>query len=300
MKMSYIRKNKVKETITGYLFILPNLIGFMVFVFGGLVFSLFMSFTDWNLLRDLDTLNFVGLKNYLELPGDKWFVDSLVNNIWFLTIVPLQIFISLILANILNADVFGRKTLRALYYIPYITNLVAVSVVWMTLYHPRFGPINQFLKALGVANPPLWLASVQWAKPAIALIIFWQQLGYHALLYLSALQAIPRELYEASHVDGATKFQQFFRITMPLVSPTTFLILVLSLISNFQSWSIVQVLTSGGPGTATHTLGFYIYNSAFKLFRMGYASAVSWVLFIIIFIITLIQWKGQKKWVNYL
>lgn len=296
----YFQKTKLQDAIAGYVFILPNLIGFLVFVLGGLIFSLIISFTDWNLLKDFNTLKFVGFKNYVDLLKDSWFIDSLLNNLWFLCIIPIQVFLAMIVASVLNSRIFARNILRAMYYIPYITSLVAVSVVWMTLLHPRFGPINRFIMLFGVENPPKWLADVFWAKPAVAIIMIWQQLGYHALLYLAALQTIPKDLYEAARIDGANKLQQFFKITIPMISPTTFLIVILSLIASFQSWSMIQILTQGGPGTATHTLGYYIYIVAFKFFRMGYASSIAWVLFVITFIITVIQWRGQKKWVVYM
>lgn len=296
----YFQKTKLQDAIAGYVFILPNLIGFLVFVLGGLIFSLIISFTDWNLLKDFNTLKFVGFKNYVDLLKDSWFIDSLLNNLWFLCIIPIQVFLAMIVASVLNSRIFARNILRAMYYIPYITSLVAVSVVWMTLLHPRFGPINRFIMLFGVENPPKWLADVFWAKPAVAIIMIWQSLGYHALLYLAALQTIPKDLYEAARIDGANKLQQFFKITIPMISPTTFLIVILSLIASFQSWSMIQILTQGGPGTATHTLGYYIYIVAFKFFRMGYASSIAWVLFVITFIITVIQWRGQKKWVVYM
>ncbi len=296
----YFQKTKLQDAIAGYVFILPNLIGFLVFVLGGLIFSLIISFTDWNLLKDFNTLKFVGFKNYIDLFKDSWFIDSLLNNLWFLCIIPIQVFLAMIVASVLNSRIFARNILRAMYYIPYITSLVAVSVVWMTLLHPRFGPINRFIMLFGVENPPKWLADVFWAKPAVAIIMIWQQLGYHALLYLAALQTIPKDLFEAARIDGANKLQQFFKITIPMISPTTFLIVILSLIASFQSWSIIQILTQGGPGTATHTLGYYIYIVAFKFFRMGYASSIAWVLFVITFIITVVQWRGQKKWVVYM
>lgn len=296
---SYFNQAKRKEALAGYLFIMPNLVGFFVFVLFGVVFSLAMSFTDWNLLQDFSSIKFVGLKNYLDLPKDTWFVDSFLNNLWFLLIIPIQIFLAMVTASVLNSKIYGKTALRAMFYLPYVTSMVAISVVWMTMFNPRFGPINHVLTMIGISNPPKWLASVQWAKPAIGIIIIWQQLGYHSLLYLSALQNIPRSLYEAAEVDGASSVQKFFRITLPLVSPTTFLIAVIAIIASFQSWSIIQILTQGGPGTSTHILGFYVYNVAFKFYRMGYASAISWVLFIIIFLITLIQWRGQKNWVNY-
>jgi multiple sugar transport system permease protein len=299
-KKGYFARTKVQDTIAGYLFIMPNLVGFLVFTLGGILFSLMLSFTNWSLLKDLSEMKFIGLRNFVELYKDKWFIDAFWNNIWFLCIIPIQIFLALVVANLLNGNVIGKSMVTSMIYIPYITSTIAIGVVWMTLFNPASGPINHLLMKLGVEKPPSWLSDVKWAKPAISIVIIWNQLGYHTLLYLSALQAVPTDLYEAAKIDGANRWQQFRRITIPMVSPTTFLIIVLAMISSFQSWSMVQVLTKGGPGTATQTIGYYIYVTAFQFSRMGQACSMSWFLFIIVFGITLIQWQGQKNWVNYL
>lgn len=165
---------------------------------------------------------------------------------------------------------------------------------------PNGGVINGVLMALGVANPPQWFGSTFWVKPALVVIMLWTGLGYNTLLYLAALQSVSKDLYEAADIDGASKVRQFFSITIPMVSPTTFFMLIMGLISSFQMWSNVQILTSGGPGTASTVIGYYIYKTAFQYGKMGYASSMAWVLFVFVLIITLFQWHGQKKWVNYI
>lgn len=298
MGYKFFSRTNIKEAIAGYLFVLPNLIGFSVFTLFGIIFTLYISFTDWNLVKDFSTHNFVGFQNYVELFNDGWFTSSLLNNFWFFAIIPIQVFVALLVATLLNTDLFLRAPVRTMFFLPYVTNLVAVSVVWMTLFHPSQGPINQLLMAFGVDNPPLWLADIKWAKPGIGLILIWQQLGYHSLVFLTSLQSIPGDLYESANIDGANRIQTFFKITIPMVSPTTFMIIIICLISNFQSWAITQVLTDGGPGTSTYTMGFFIYVQSFRNFKMGYASSAAWILFLIALIVILVQYKSQKKWAD--
>lgn len=291
---------KAKENLWGYLFIAPNLIGFCVFTLFGIGFSLVMSFTNWNLVKGFENARFVGFDNFISMFTDKYFIDSLVNNLWLLLAVPVTLVFSLILASVMNKSIYGRPVARAMYFLPYVTNIVAVATVWQALLHPTAGPINSLLQFLGVANPPMWLSDLFWAKPALIIIMIWQNLGYDILLFSSGLQNISQDYYEAASVDGANAFQKFKSITVPLLTPTTFLLTILGIINSLQIWGLVQIITDGGPGTATYTLSLYIYRAAFISFRTGYASALSWVLCILIFIITIVQWIGQKKWVNYL
>ncbi|RAV22911.1 sugar ABC transporter permease [Paenibacillus contaminans] len=296
MKMN---KNAWRENVTGYLFILPNLIGLAVFTFFALAFSLTISFTDWNLVGSLSDLHFVGFDNYVALVQDKLFWVSLLNNLWFLLVVPVETLLALLIAIALNRFVIGSKALRVVYYLPNITNMAAVLVVWNLLFHPEKGPVNVVLKSLGWLHPPMWMFDEAWSKPTVALFGVWTSIGFYVLIYLAGLQGINRELYESADMDGAGGFKKLLRITIPMISPTTFFVVVLSVIKSFQQWSSVQILTEGGPGNSTYILGYYIYNMGFKYYKMGYASAIAWVLFFIVLIITLIQWKGQKKWVHY-
>lgn len=295
-----INRKKLKNTVEGYLFILPNLVGFLVFTLFSVVFSAVISFTNWDMITGFDEIQFIGLKNYIELFTDSWFIDSILNNFFFMAFIPLYLFVALTVATVLNGSVYFSKVMRTAIYLPYVTNVVIVSLLWSFLLRPNGGVINGVLMALGVANPPQWFGSTFWVKPALVVIMLWTGLGYNTLLYLAALQSVSKDLYEAADIDGASKVRQFFSITIPMVSPTTFFMLIMGLISSFQMWSNVQILTSGGPGTASTVIGYYIYKTAFQYGKMGYASSMAWVLFVFVLIITLFQWHGQKKWVNYI
>jgi len=289
------RIRKLKENLTGYIFILPNLVGFLVFTVFAVLFSFFMSFTDWSLIKKFQNIKFTGLENYIDLISDKWFHASVINNVWFLLVIPVMIFLAMVFAFMVNDKVFFKNTFRTILYLPNITSVVAISVIWFTLFNPRSGPINEMLRSLGMENPPQWLSSVVWAKPTIGLLMIWKTVGYYTILYLAALQGIPRQLYEAATVDGASTRQQFFKITMPLLSPTTFMLTILSVMNIFKDWSLIQIMTEGGPGTSTYTIGYYIYYAAFKKMRMGYAASMAWVLLVIIMIFTIIRFRTEKK-----
>jgi ABC-type sugar transport systems, permease components len=293
-----VLNKKAKDAITGYLFILPNLLGFVVFVLFSVIFSLVISFTKWDISLGFGGIKFNGIKNYIDLFSDKWFMDALKNNLFFILFIPLQTFLALVLAVLVNAEVFFKKTLRTIIFLPYITNVVVISLLWGMLLTPNGGVINGLLHSLGIANPPKWLGSSLWVKPSIVMMETWNGIGYNMILYLAGLQSISKVLYEVATIDGAGKIRQFFHITIPMISPTTFFLMITQIMGTFQMWSIIQILTKGGPGDASTVVGYLIYQNAFNYGKMGYASAMSWLLFIIIFIVTLIQWKYQDKWVN--
>ncbi|MDD3932026.1 MAG: sugar ABC transporter permease [Clostridiaceae bacterium] len=297
-KVSSMRSAKKMENVWGYVFILPNLIGFSVFTLFGIVFSLVMSFTDWNLLKGFDDLTFVGLNNFKAMIGDIYLKASLRNNLILLLVVPISLVLASVLASVLNRSIFGKAGARALYFLPYVTNMVAIATVWQALYHATKGPINAFLISLGVPSDsvPKWLNSSDWVLIGIMIILVWQNLGYYMLMYSAALQSIPESYYEAADIDGAGPVTKYFKITLPLLSPTTFLLTILGFIGSLQMWSFVQIITNGGPGTASYTLGLYIYRSAFETYRASYACALSWLLCFIVFIFTLIRWRTQGKW----
>jgi multiple sugar transport system permease protein len=298
---SGLRSIKAKENFWGYLFILPNLVGFFVFTLFGIGFSLTMSFTDWNLIKGVDSAGFIGLANFKSMIGDVYLGASLRNNLLLLLVIPINLVLAATLASIINRGIYGRSFARSLFFLPYVTNVVAIATVWQALLHPTAGPVNSFLKSMGVSEAalPMWLSDMKWALPALMIILIWKDLGYNILMYSAGLQNISKDYYEAADIDGANAFKKFLHITVPMLSPTTFLLTTLGIISSLQMWSIAQIITNGGPGTATYTLALYIYRSAFITYRTGYASALSWLLCIIILVITLIQWRGQKKWVNY-
>ena len=289
---------KATENLSGYLLIAPNLFGFLLFTLFGIVFSFTMAFTDWNLLRGYENAQFVGLKNFIDMFGDKYLQASLLNNAKLLIIVPVGLFLAAVLANLLNRAVYAKAGARALYFLPYVTNMVAVATVWQALFHKSKGPINVLLMVLGIseAELPGWLGSSDWALLAVAIVLLWKDLGYNILMYSSALQQIPKELYEAAAVDGAGPVSQFFNVTLPQLKPTTFMLTILGIVSSLQMWSFVQIITGGGPGTSTYTLGLYIYRSGFITYRTGYACALAWLLCAIVMLFTVIRWRVESKY----
>jgi multiple sugar transport system permease protein len=288
---------KVRDNLAGYLFILPNLSGYILFVLLPILFSLYLVFVDWEYLKGFAGLKWVGLDNFKALGSDPKFLKSLVNNTVFTVIsVPASIILGLVLAVILNKYVYFKNTLRTLIFLPYVSSLVAVSVIWSIMYRSTNGPINSFLHTIGIAHPPGWLSSPQSALYAIIIMSVWVTIGYAMVIYLAGLQGISRDLYEAADIDGASKLRQFFQITVPMLTPTTFLIAITLLIWSFQVFGPVAVMTQGGPIDSTMVLSYHIYLLAFKFYKMGYAATVSWVLFAIIFVVTLIQWQNQKRW----
>jgi len=288
---------KATDNLTGLLFISPSLIGFLVFTVFGVIFSLYMAFTDFNIQKGIAAAKWVGLQNFASFKGDEYFIASMRNNLILILAVPVTIFLAAVIASAMNKAVFWPKGARAAYFLPYVTNTVAVATVMQAMFHSTKGPINMVLKALGVSADKLpgWFASSKWALPAVFLVLIWSSLGYDILMYSSALQSIPTEYYEAAKIDGANSWQRFFKITIPMLSPTTFLLTILGIIGSMQQWTLEKLLTKGGPGTATFTSGLYIYRNGFVNFRDGYASAISWLVFVIILIITLIQFRGQKN-----
>ena len=288
------------EIIPGLLFVLPSLIGFIVFFLFPVLFSLILSFCKWDLTSGFSNIKFTGLGNYLGFSTDVWFTDSMKNSLIFTaTTVIIGISLSLVIAVILNKMVYFKDSLKVMVFLPYISTPVAVAIVWMVILQPTYGPVNQFLRSIGVQHPPAWIADVHWALPAIIGMYIWQNLGYNIIVYISGLTAIPLDLYEAAEIDGANGLKKFTSITIPMVSPTTFFLVIMGIINSFKVFDQVQVLTQGGPGTSTTMLALYIYRAAFQFYDMGSASAAAWAMFLIIFIVTIIQWKGQKKWVNY-
>lgn len=295
-KRTFMRRN-TEQNITGYLFISPSLIGFAVFTVFGVAFSLILSFTDWNMLKGFENAQFVGLKNFKDMIGDTYLMTSLKNNAILLLTVPITLGLAMVLATVLNRGIYGKAGARALYFLPYVTNIVAVSTVWQAMFHPSKGPINMLLMALGVSKDglPGWLGSSDWAIVAVMIILIWQSLGYDILLYSGALQGVSEDLYEAAELDGAGPVVKFLKITLPQIAPTTFMLTVLGIISSLQMWSFMQVITKGGPGISTYTIGLYIYRNAFSTGQAGYACALSWLLTAIIAIFTVIRSQYEKK-----
>lgn len=293
-------KFRRKETAIGYLFLAPALIGFVAFMLFPFLFSLVLSFAEWDLVSGFQGIKWVGLANFRELFAMPRFYTALKNNLIItLVTVPVALIVSLVVAYVLNELVYMKRTIRLLFFVPYISNVVAVSIVWKQLFRPLDGPINQFLAALGVQNLPQWLTDGKTALVPIMVLTIWMGIGYDMIIYMAALQNVPRELYEAGAVDGAVGLRRFIHITMPMLSPTTYFLIVTRVISSFQIFSSIKVMTEGGPGEATTVLVYEIYREAFRFYRFGTGSAIAWILFLIIFAITLIQTLTQDKWVTY-
>lgn len=292
-------KQKAGENIAGYLFLTPSLIGFLVFLAFPIIFSFIISFTNWNLISGFKKIQFVGLDNFIKLFKDENVLKALKNNAVFsVSTVPTTIFLSLLLAILLNNKVYAKGFFRLAFFVPYITSITAVSVVWLAMFNPSSGPINTILRMVGITNPPLWISSPKTALLAIILISIWMGLGYCMVLYLAALQSIPKSYFEAAELDGATGWNRFIRITFPLISSTTFMLLITRLIISFEVFGLISVMTGGGPVKSTTVLVYEIYTQSFQYYKFGYASAIAWLLFLIIFAVTVLQWIGQKRWVH--
>lgn len=295
--MSAAQRN---ANIVGYLFILPNFLSVMCFLFIPLLYSFAISFFDFNLFKGFEGSRFVGLENYIRIFSDEKVGISLLNNLKYIAgTIPISLFLAMVLAVVLHNKIFFRNVARAVFFLPYIASAAAMAMVWMRIFSPTMGLINGILEKLGVQNPPGWLASETWVWPALILMAIWGGLGYNIVLYMAGLQGIDPCLYESADIDGATFWQKFRHITVPLLSPTTFFLLITGIIGSFQVFGSINIMTRGGPGTASYVIAYYTYVNAFQYYKMGYASATSWLLIAIILIVTLLQWVGQKKWVNY-
>lgn len=286
-----------RETLAAYGFLLPNLIGFLIFTLLPVVAALLISLTDWNLLQPP---KWVGLKNFVTLAQDPLFRKVLGNTaIYVLGTVPVQMILALLVAMALNQGLPGTLFFRAAFFMPVVTSAVAIALVWRWIYNADFGVLNSFLYMLGVSDPPNWLTSTRWALPSVMIMSVWQQIGFSMVLFLAGLQGVPEHLYEAARIDGAGPFQRFLFITVPMLTPTTFFVFVINIINSFQVFDQAFIMTGGGPANATNTIVYNIYQNAFQFFKMGYAAAMAWVLFAIIFIVTVVQFRFQSRWVHY-
>lgn len=291
------RKKELKQSLTAASFLAPSLLGLILFSAVPVVFSMFISLTDWNYVNGIGNWNFVWFENFKKLWSDEWFRASLRNTfVYTVVTVPIGLFLAVVIAVLI--DQFCAKKLagmlRVTMYMPKICNIVASAAVWTMLYS-TYGPFTQLMKALGWADPPRFLASYTWALPAIMLMSIWQGLGYHVFLYSASLTSLPKDIYEAADLDGVNGIQRFFYITLPQLKPTTFFLTVTGIISSFKVFGSINVMTHGGPGSSTYTLVYYIYKSAFTYYEMGYASAVAMVLFAILLCVTLYQWHHNKN-----
>ena len=299
-------KDSTKETIAAYGFLLPNLVGFLIFTSIPVLASLFLSFMQVDLISLPQVFRFVGLENFKRLFMDPFFWKYCWNTLVLMTAIPFSIAGSLVLALALNQKLKGIVIFRTIYFLPSICSGVAIYVLWRWVYASDFGIFNTMIANLGEAlhlplKGPNWLYDEAWAKPALIIMGIWQSVGgYNMILYLAALQGVPRDLYEAAEIDGANSWQKFWAVTWPQISPTTFFIATMSIIGGFQTgFDPAYIMTGGGPNGATTTIIYYIYNNFYEWQQMGYAASISWFLFLVIFAITIIKWKTFGKKVYY-
>lgn len=275
-------------------FIGPCLLGLLVFTYIPVVMSFGLSFSYWNLLG---TPRFVGLDNYTAVLSDPMFWQTLVNTFVFVTgAVALEVVLALAVAVLLTTAIRGIGIFRTVFFLPFITPMVSVALVWGWLYDPKFGLLNSMLGVFGI-SPIAWLFDPQWAMFAMILLRVWKDLGYNMVILLAGLQGIPPHLYESASLDGANAWQRFVWVTLPMLSPTLFFVITVSLINAFQAFDAVYLLTQGGPENSTNVLVYWMVVNAFQFYKIGPASAIAYILFVLILAVTLIQWWIRKRWV---
>jgi len=285
----------MRKEWSAYLFLAPGLLLFSVFTVFALGFAFYLTFHQWSIIEP--DKPFIGLDNYRDMLADKDFRKSVVNTAYFTgASVPLTMLIGLGLALLLNQPLRGRWVLRTFYFLPVVTPFVVVAIIWKWLYNGDFGLFNYYLlKSHLIDQPLLWLSDKDLAMPAVVLMSVWSGVGFSMIVYLAGLQGIPAELHEAARVDGAGPLQRLRHVTIPMLAPTTLFLLVMGIIGSFQVFTQIFVMTSGGPVKRTTTMVYYIYESAFKFYEMGYASTLAFGLFALLFVFTLIQLRLYRR-----
>ncbi|MGI6567223.1 MAG: sugar ABC transporter permease [Firmicutes bacterium] len=302
--MTASKRSINQKKLAPYIFIAPAVIFFCLLLVYPILFGFLLSFQDWNLLAR--EASFVGLGNYAKALRDPLFRKSLWNTVYYtLMTIPPTVILSLILALMINSRLIRYKSLfRVLYFVPVVTSMVAISFVWKWMYNPRYGLINLALEAVGFTGQS-WLSSPTLALPSVAIMMIWQSVGFYMVLFIAGLQGIPETLYEAATIDGANRWQTFSYITLPLLNPTIVFILITSVINSFQVFVPVFVMTSsttgepGGPLNSTRVLVYHLYSIAFRNLDMGYGSAIAFILFAILLIVTVLQFKVVQQKVEY-
>jgi multiple sugar transport system permease protein len=292
-------RRAVREAVEGYLYILPWLIGFLVLTLVPMVASLYFSFTRYSVIRPP---SFIGLENYIRAFGgqDRLFYSSLWRTAKFaLYYVPIGVLISLVLAMALNRGLRGTTLYRTVFYLPTLTPAAASTLLWSWLLNPEVGPVNYLISKAGF-DPPRWLASPTWALPTIVMIAIWGTVGgSRMIVFLAGLQGVPQELYDAASIDGGNAWHRFRHVTLPMISPVIFFNLILSAIAAFRVFTFAFMATGGGPAYATWFYMLHLYTTAFQSLHMGYASALAWILFVIVLFFTVLQFGLSRRWVFY-
>jgi len=283
-----------REELVAYGFLAPNFIAFLVLVLGPTVFSFVIGFTTWN---GLGLPKWSGLENYIRLAKDPLFRTAVRNTaLYTVEFIPLAVICALGLALLFNYRAHGISVIRLLFFLPFVTDMISISFVWMFIFHLRFGILNYALSLFDIPAQA-WLGDTKWAMFSLVILSVWRWMGYYALIILASLQGVPQELYEAAKIDGAGRWKSFVRITVPLISPALFFVVTTGIISSFQVFEQMYIMTQGGPQDSTISIAMFLYQQGFLFLRMGYASAVAWVLFFIVFVVTMINWNVRGRWV---
>lgn len=284
------------EKIWIWIFLAPTLFGLLFGTLGPVLGAIGISFTDWDVITPP---TFAGLDNYRTLLSDPTFTKALLNTLYYVGVmVPVSTVLSLFFAFLLNQKLRGVTWYRTAYFLPVVSSTVAVALVWSWIYAKDFGLLNFMLRQVGL-EPVGWLSSTTWAMPAVIMMAVWGNLGAGIIIFLAGLQAIPESYYEAAAIDGANSVNKFFRITLPMITPSLFFYFIITMISAFQAFEAIYVMTRGGPVNSTTTMVYYIYRNGFRNFKMGYASSQAIVLFLVIMVLTLVYWRLQDRWVMY-
>jgi multiple sugar transport system permease protein len=289
---------QMRKNWTAYLFLAPGLVHFLIFTLFAVSFAFYISFHKWNIIQP--DKPFVGLDNYVRLFQDPRFLRAVTNTLTFMIGVPLNLMAGLGVALLLNTKVRGQALFRTMFYIPVVTPLVVSSIIWKWVYQGDYGLLNYYLLKFGlIEHKIVWLANPDLALPALIIMMIWGGTGGTMVIYLAGLQSIPEEMYDSAKVDGANSLQRLLYITIPLLRPTTFFLLITGVIGTFQIFTEVYIMTNGGPLNRTTTIGYYLYTKAFRELDMGYATAMAFVLFAMIFVFTVLQWKFTRGDVEY-
>lgn len=294
------RAARWKDYAGAYAFLAPNIVGFLIFTLGPVIASLILSFCNWDVITGVQGIRWAGIENYRNLIHDSEFWFYLFNTVFLMLVIPFSMVGSLVLAILLNQKIRGTTFFRTVFFLPSMCVPVAVFLLWRWMLNADAGLINRILAAIGIQGPN-WLHSPTWARVGLMMSLFWMSIGgANMVLYLAGLQGVPKELHEAAEIDGASGVQRFFAITWPSLYPTTFFIFITSLIGAFQgNFEGPYMMTRGGPAGATTTIVYYIYNNAFAFFKMGYAAAIAWVLFIVILAVTVFNWRVIEGRISY-
>lgn len=277
-----------KQAFAGYIFILPAIVGTLIFIIIPIFCSFGLSFTKWDLLNSID---FVGLDNYKKIFTEPVLVKILINTfVYAISVTVLGVIIPLVLAYILNCKIRGSEFFKTAYFLPFVTPMIVIGIIWEWIFDPNIGILNNVLH-LHIN----WLYDTNFAMPALIIVSVWKLIGYNMVIFLSGFSAMNNELLEASKIDGANEYETFRFISVPLLSPTIFFVVIITAISSFQVFDLIYVMTQGGPLDSTNVLVYSIYKNAFEYFNVGKASALAYVLFAIVLILTLFQWKIRKK-----